>query len=73
MTFFNPRKTKTKKDKRLIFAGVVDYLVINNLTKFESPILISSEVMGVNNPTHNAKHTYSTHTRNYVPQSGTNF
>ena len=35
MNFFTPRKTKTKKYKKLIFAGVVDYLAINNLSKFD--------------------------------------
>ena len=38
-------KMKTKKDKKLKFAGVVDYLAINILLKFKSPILISSEVI----------------------------
>ena len=46
MNFLTARKTKTKKDKKLNFAGVVDYFTITNLTKFESPIFISSEVMG---------------------------
>ena len=73
MNVLIPRKMKTKKDKKLIFAGVVYYLAINKLSKCESPIFISSEVMGVKNPTHNAKHTHPTHTRNYVPRSGTNF
>ena len=40
-------KTKTKRDEKLNFAGVVDYVTSNILSKFESPILISSEVMGV--------------------------
>ena len=40
-------KTITKRDKKVIFAGVVDYVANNILTKFESLILISSEVMGV--------------------------
>ena len=45
MNFLTPRKTKTKKDKNLNFAGVVDYLAINILLKFKSHILISSEVI----------------------------
>ncbi len=45
MNFFYPRKTKTKIDKNLNFAGVVDYLAINILLKFKSHILISSEVI----------------------------
>ena len=40
-------KTKTKRDKKLNFAGFVDYVTSNILFKFESPILISSEVIGV--------------------------
>ena len=44
MNFLTPRKTKTKKDKKLIFAGVVDYVY-----KFKSPILINLDVMGVKN------------------------
>ena len=47
MNFFTPVKQKIKKDKKQIIAGAVDYLAINILLKFESPILISSEVMGV--------------------------
>ena len=38
---------KTKRDKKLSFAGVADYVTSNILFKFESHILISSEVMGV--------------------------
>ena len=38
-------KTKTKRDKNLIFAGNVDYVASNIFSIFESPILISSEVM----------------------------
>ena len=45
MNFLTPRKTKTKLDKKLNFAGFVDYLAINTLSKSESPILISSEVI----------------------------
>ena len=45
MNFLTPRKTKTKKDKNLNFAGVVGYLSIHILSKSMSPILISSEVM----------------------------
>ena len=33
-------------DKKLIFAGIVDYVTSNILSIFESPIFISSEVMG---------------------------
>ena len=39
-------KTKTKKYKKLDFAGVVDYVTSNILSKSESPTFISSEVMG---------------------------
>ena len=39
-------KTKTKKDKKLDFAGVVDYVTSSILSKFESSIFFSSEVMG---------------------------
>ena len=39
-------KTKTKTDIKLKFAGVADYVASNILSKFESPILNSSEVMG---------------------------
>ena len=39
-------KTKTKKDTKLEFAGVVDYATSNILSKFESYIFVSSEVMG---------------------------
>ncbi len=45
MTFSIHQKTKTKKDKKLNFPGVVDYLAINILLKFKSHILISSEVI----------------------------
>ena len=31
LIFWTPRKTKTKKHKKQIFAGVVDYLAINIL------------------------------------------
>ena len=40
-------KMKTKRDKKIIFAGVVDYFDSSIPAKFESPILISSEVMGL--------------------------
>ncbi len=46
MNFLTPRKTKTKKDKKLNFAGVVDYVTSNILSKFESPIFIILNVMG---------------------------
>ncbi len=46
MNYLTPPKTKTKIDKKLNFAGVVDYIEINILSKFGSPILISSEVIG---------------------------
>ena len=36
---------KTKNDKILNFAGVVHYLATNMVFKFESPTLISSEVI----------------------------
>ena len=39
-------KRKIKIDKKLIFAGVVDYVTSNILSKFESLVFISSEVMG---------------------------
>ena len=39
-------KTKTKRDKKMIFAGVVDYVASNIPSKFESPIQFSSDVMG---------------------------
>ena len=38
-------KMKTKKDKKLDLAGVVGYVTSNILSKFKSPILISSEVI----------------------------
>ena len=40
-------KTKTKIDQKLIFVGIVNYNASNILLKFESPILISLEVMWV--------------------------
>ena len=46
MNFLTPLKTKTIKDIYLNFAGVVNYLAINILLKFESPTLISLEVIG---------------------------
>ncbi len=39
-------KTKTKRDKKLNFAGVVDYVTSNILSELEGPLFISSEVMG---------------------------
>ncbi len=38
-------KTKTKKYKKLDFAGIVDYVTSNFLSEFESPIFISLEVI----------------------------
>ena len=58
MIFFTPLKIKTTKYKKLIFAGVLDYVTSIILYKFESPILINSEVMGVKNHTNNGKHTH---------------
>ena len=47
INFFDLRKTKTKKDIKLNFIGLVNYFTSKILSQFESPIFISSEVMGV--------------------------
>ena len=39
-------KTKTKRDKKLFFAGIFNQVASSIPLKFESPILISKSVMG---------------------------
>ena len=39
-------ETKTKQDKKLLFAGIFNEVASSMPLKFESPILISMSVMG---------------------------
>ena len=57
-------KTKTKRDKNYFFAGIVDYVKSNFfLSKSDTPILISSEVIGVKNRDMNYLTPHKTETK----------